>query len=55
MDPASNSGDIEPTRFCPQTDGPTDGQTNKVKLVYPPLNFVEAGYKFMSALYFHIP
>ena len=30
----------ERTRFCPQM---TDGRTNKVKPVYPPFNFVEAG------------
>ena len=31
------------TILCPQTDRRTDGQTDKVKPVYPPFNFVEAG------------
>ena len=35
--------DTERTRFCPQTDRRTDGQTDKVIPVYPPINFVEAG------------
>ena len=43
MDPTSNVEDTERTRFCPQTDKRTDGQTDKVKPVYPPFNFVEAG------------
>ena len=43
MDPMSIVEDTERTRFCPQTDGRTDGQTDKVMPVYPPLNFVEAG------------
>ena len=40
MDPTSIVEDSEQTRFCPQTDR----QTDKVKPVYPPFNFVEAGY-----------
>ena len=35
MDPMSIVDDTELTRFCPQTD--------KMKPVYPPFNFVEAG------------
>ena len=35
MDPASIVEDTEQTRFCPHTDGRTDGQTVKVKPVYP--------------------
>ena len=35
--------DTERTWFCPQTDRRTGGQTDKVKPVYPPFNFVEAG------------
>ena len=42
MDPTSIVEDTEQTRFCPLTDGWTDGQTDKVKSVYPPFNFVEA-------------
>ena len=38
MDPTSIVEDTERTRFCPQTDR----QTDKVKPVYPPFNFVEA-------------
>ena len=43
MDPMSIVEDTERTRFCPQTDRRTDGQTGKVIPVYPPINFVEAG------------
>ena len=43
MDPMSIIEDTERTRFCPQTDRRTDGQTDKVIPVYPPFNFVEAG------------
>ena len=43
MDPMSIVEDTERTRFCPQTDRQTDGQTDKVIPVYPPINFVEAG------------
>ena len=43
MDPMSIVEDTEQTRFCPQTDGQTDRRTDKVKPVYPPFNFVEAG------------
>ena len=39
MDPASIVEVTERTRLCPQTDG----QTDYVKPVYPPFNFVEAG------------
>ena len=35
MDPTSIVEDTERTRFCPQTD--------KVKPVYPPFNFIEGG------------
>ena len=42
MDPTNIVEDTERTRFCPQTDRRTDGQTDKVKPVYPPFNFVEA-------------
>ena len=34
MDPTSIVEDTERTRFCPQTD--------KVKPLYPPFNFIEA-------------
>ena len=43
MDLMSIVEDTEQTRFCPQTDKRTDGQTDKVKPVYAPFNFVEAG------------
>ena len=47
MDPTSIVGDTERTRFCLQTDGRTDRctdrQTDDVKPVYPPFNFVEEG------------
>ena len=43
MDMMSIVEDTELTRFCPQTDRQTDGRTDKVKPVYPPFNFVEAG------------
>ena len=43
MDPTSIVEDTELTRFCPQTDRRTYGQTDKVKPLYPPFNFVEAG------------
>ena len=43
IDPTSIVEDTEWTRFCPQTDSRTDGQTDKVKPVYPPFNFVEVG------------
>ena len=35
IDPASIVEDTEQTLFCPHTDGRTDGQTVKVKPVYP--------------------
>ena len=38
MDPTSIVEDTERTRFCPQKDR----QTDEVKPVYPPFNFVEA-------------
>ena len=43
MDPMSIVEDTERTRFCPQMDRWTDGETDKVIPVYPPFNFVEAG------------
>ena len=43
MDPMSIVEDTERTRFCPQMDRWTNGQTDKVIPVYPPFNFVEAG------------
>ena len=47
IDRASIVEDTERTRFCPQTDGRMDGQTDRrtddVKPVYSPFNFVEAG------------
>ena len=47
MDPTSIVEDTERTRFCPQTDRLTD----KVKPVYPPFNFAEAGgYKKHQAV-----
>ena len=48
MDPMSIVEDTERTRFCPQTDRQTDGQTDKVKPVYPPFNFVETGGLIIS-------
>ena len=42
MDLTSVVEDTERTRFCPQRDKRTDGQTDKVKPVYPPINFDEA-------------
>ena len=42
IDPMSIVKDTERTRFCPQTDRRTDGQTDKVIPVYPPINFVES-------------
>ena len=39
MDPVSIVEDTERTPFCPQMDG----QTDDVKPVYPPFNFVEVG------------
>ena len=42
MDPTSIVEDTERTRFFPQTDRRTDGQTDKVKPVYTPFNLVEA-------------
>ena len=39
MDPTSIVEDTERTWFCPQTDRRKD----RVKPVYPPFNFVEAG------------
>ena len=42
MDPTSIVEDTERTRFCPQTGRRTDGETDKVKPVYPTFNFVEA-------------
>ena len=44
-DPASIVEDTEWTRFCPQAVWQTDGQTDKVKPLYPPFNFIELGYK----------
>ena len=35
MDPTSIVDDTERTRFCPQTDGQMDRQTDDVKPVYP--------------------
>ena len=35
--------DTERTQFCPQTERRRDEETDKVKPVYPPFNFVEAG------------
>ena len=43
IDPTSIVEDRERTRFCPETDGWTDRRTDKVKPVYPPFNFIEAG------------
>ena len=43
MDPSSIVEDTERTRFCPRTDRRPAGQTDKVKPVYPPFNFVEVG------------
>ena len=43
MDPASIVKDTEQIWFCPQTDRRMDGQTDKVKPVYPPFNCIEAG------------
>ena len=43
MDPTSIVEDTEQTRLCPQTDRQADRQTDMVKPVYPPFNFVEAG------------
>ena len=34
----STAEDTEQTRFCPHTDGQKDGQTDKVKAIYPPLS-----------------
>ena len=48
MDPASIVEYTERTRFCPQTDRRTDGRSNKVKSLYPPFNFVEAGGIMMA-------
>ena len=50
MDPMSIVEDTERTRFCPQTDRRTDGQTDKVIPVYPPINFVESGGIIIFAL-----
>ena len=43
MNPASIVEVTEQTWFYPQTDGQTDEQTDDVKPVYSPFNFVEAG------------
>ena len=43
MDPTSIVEDTEQTWFSPQMDRRKDGQIDKVKPVYPPFNFVEAG------------
>ena len=43
MDPMSIVEDTERTRFCPQMDRWTSGQTDKVIPVYPLFNLVEAG------------
>ena len=45
MDPASILEDTERTRFCSQMDRQTDGQTDKVKPVYPPSTSLSGGYK----------
>ena len=42
MDPTIIVEDTERTQFCPQTEGQTDRQTDDVKPVYPPFNFVKA-------------
>ena len=52
MDPMSIVEDTEWTRFCPQMDRWTDGQTDKVKPVYPPFNFVEAGGIMIEKSYY---
>ena len=44
MDPASIVKDTELTRFCPQMDRRTGGETDKVKPVYPPLTLLNGGY-----------
>ena len=44
MDPTSIVEDTERTRFCPQTDRRTDGQTNKVKPVYSLSTSLKRGY-----------
>ena len=43
MDQTSIVEDTEQTRFCPQTDRWTDERMDKVKPVYPPFKFIEAG------------
>ena len=53
MDLMSIIEDTERTRFCPQTDRRTDGQTDKVIPVYPPFNFVEAGGIIIHHLFIH--
>ena len=44
-DPASIVEDTEQKRFCPHTNRRTDGQTDKVKPVYPPSTWLSEGYK----------
>ena len=53
LDLASIVEDTEWTRFCPEMERRTDGQTGKVKPVYLPFNFVEAeGIINISCLHF---
>ena len=47
MDSTSIVVDTERTWFCPQTDR---RQTDKVKPVYPPFNFVEAGVQQVEVI-----
>ena len=44
MDPASIVENTGQTRFCPQMNRRTDGQTDKVKPVYPPSTLLSSGY-----------
>ena len=46
MDPMSIVENTEQTRFCPQTERRTDGQTDKVKPVYLPTS-LKRGYNYM--------
>ena len=43
MDPMSIVEDTERTRFCPQRDRRMDGQTDKVKPVYPLSTLLKQG------------
>ena len=58
MDPASIVEDTEPTQFCPQTGGQTDGRMEgRCETSIPPFNFVEViviNYSKKSALVFGI-